>query len=305
MSNIPNIHFILPGGGVRGAFQAGFIYQMFTEYRKYFTIARIDGTSVGALNGYAAINNNVSKLRDIWLNIESLNDLFSSWSDSYLFPGYLSYYHGFYKGGLFSNDKLKTLVESSSSTDWSSIDKDYKDKYSCTVVNIGSGKCKYIMGCDENIINYITASASPWVVTNPVKIDGDMYSDGSLLETYPVKFIHKCKADITVIVGYDQEHFSFVSRDNGNILTYLANLIDISRFNSVNTCKLKEIIKDESVVALANPMTVLFTDFSKEAISDGFNSGMDFANTFFNTYIKSYSKANFETIMSNGTNPFE
>jgi predicted acylesterase/phospholipase RssA len=305
MSKKPNIHFILPAGGVRGAFQAGFLYQLFKKYKDHFLIARIDGTSVGALNGFAVINNKIDTLKNIWFNIESINDLFSSWSNSYIFSDYLSYYHGFYKGGLFSNEKLLNLIKDTSENTWNSFPDDYKDKYSCVAVNIGTAKSKYITGSNKHILDYITASASPWVISNPVKIEEQLYADGGLLETYPVDFIDKCDADITLILGYDQEHFSFISRENDNILTYLANLIDISRFNSVNTHKLKEIIKQDSVVALANPMTLLFTDFSKEAITDGFESGIDFANTFFNTYIKDYSDTNFKNMMTSDQNPFE
>ena len=47
----PKIHFILPGGGFRGAFQAGFMYNLFKQYEDTFEITRIDGTSAGALNG--------------------------------------------------------------------------------------------------------------------------------------------------------------------------------------------------------------------------------------------------------------
>ena len=305
MSEKPKIHIVLPAGGVRGAFQAGFLHQLFQEHNEYFSIARIDGTSVGALNGFAVINNKIDILKQIWFNIESINDLFSSWSNSYILPGYLSYYHGFYKGGLFSNEKLNKLIKDTSETTWDSLSEDSKNKYSCAVVNIGTAKSKYIKGADINIIDYVTASASPWVVSNPVKIDDQLYADGGLLETYPIEFIDKCDADITLILGYDQEHFNFISRENDNILTYLANLIDISRFNSINTHKLKEIIKQDSVVALANPMTVLFTEITKEAIKDGFESGVDFANTFFNTYIKDYSDTNFKNMMNSNKNPFE
>lgn len=61
MSYKPKIHFILPAGGVRGAFQAGFIYRLFSKYRDTFIMQRIDGSSVGALNGFAIINNNIEK----------------------------------------------------------------------------------------------------------------------------------------------------------------------------------------------------------------------------------------------------
>ena len=70
MSKKPSIHFILPGGGVRGAFQAGFLYQIFQEYKEHFLIARIDGTSEVALNGFSVINNKIDILKNIWFNIE-------------------------------------------------------------------------------------------------------------------------------------------------------------------------------------------------------------------------------------------
>ena len=44
MNKLPKIHFILPGGGVRGAFQAGFLYKLRKIYGDKFEIARIDGT---------------------------------------------------------------------------------------------------------------------------------------------------------------------------------------------------------------------------------------------------------------------
>ena len=50
-----SIHFILPGGGVKGCFQAGFLYKLFTDYSESFSIYRIDGTSVGSINGMATI----------------------------------------------------------------------------------------------------------------------------------------------------------------------------------------------------------------------------------------------------------
>ena len=59
----PKIHFILPGG-LRGAFQAGFMFNLFNLYNDHFEIARIDGTSVGALNGFAIINKKYENLKN-------------------------------------------------------------------------------------------------------------------------------------------------------------------------------------------------------------------------------------------------
>jgi len=285
MNNIPKIHFILPGGGVRGAFQAGFLYKLTKEYSDKFEIVRIDGTSVGSINGFAVMNNDIEKLRETWMNVTNVNDLFDNWSDTPVI-GYLSSaYYGYHNSGLFSNSKLKNIIKNTHDTGWEEKNKIEQDKYSCAVVNLENGKTKYVYGSDPNIIDYVTASASPWVISNPVDIDGEQYADGSLLETYPIKHVNKCNANLTVIVGYDQEHFKYVSGDNRNLLTYLANLIDISRFNSLNTHKLKELIDSGEVIGIANPMTMLFVHFDNEAIKEGFRTGEEFAESFYNTYI--------------------
>ena len=286
MNRLPKIHFILPGGGVRGAFQAGFLHRLFTKYNDYFEIARIDGTSVGSINGFAIMNKEYDFLKTTWLNTDSINDLFDNWSNTYVIGGLQSLYYGYYNSGLFSNEKVRRLIESTGSNNWNNCTDEYKDKYSCAVVNLNNAKTKYVYGTDPNIYDYITASASPWVISNPVSIDNTQYADGGLLETYPIQHIHNCDADITLVLGYDQEHFNYISGDNSNILTYLANLIDIARCNSLNTHKLKEIIDSGKVVAIANPMTLLFVDFNKEAIIDGFNKGEEFAESFFKTYLK-------------------
>ena len=47
------IHFILPGGGVRGSFQAGFLYQLYTNYSNLYLTYHVDGVSIGSINGLA------------------------------------------------------------------------------------------------------------------------------------------------------------------------------------------------------------------------------------------------------------
>ena len=167
-----------------------------------------------------------------------------------------------------------------------------EDGGSCAVVNIKTAQTEYIKGDDEKLLDYITASASPWIVTNPIKINDDLYTDGGLLETYPIKNINAVGADMTLILGYDQEHFAFESNNNSNMLEYLANLIDIARFNSVNTQIVRNFIKNkkEDLICLPNPMKVSFVDFNKETIAYGFKQGEEFADNFFKTYIENWKK---------------
>ena len=165
-----NIHFILPGGAVRGAFQAGFLYKLFSKYSSYFTIARIDGTSVGSINGIAIMNDKYDLLKEFWYSLNSINDIFDNWCNSFL-GNWISTYRGFYNNGLYSNKKLNNILISSLQESWNMKSTLYKDKFSCVVVNIDTAKSEYIYGSNKNIIDYVTASASPWIVTNPIKID--------------------------------------------------------------------------------------------------------------------------------------
>ncbi len=281
----PKIHFILPGGGVRGSFQAGFLYSLFTDYSDYFETIKIDGTSVGAINGISIASENYEELKKLWHNINSIEDLFDTWSNNSLFGTWISYYRGFFNNGLFNNNGIKNLLINNVLEKWKNKKIEEKKKFSCVAVNVNKANTLYIDGDDENIIDYITASASPWIISNPVKINNQLFTDGGLLETYPLKNVKKCNADLTVIVGYDQEHFNFIEADNSNLLEYLATLIDISRFNSNNTIKMREIISDENIIKLSNPMKVSFLEFNKENIQYGFLQGTEFAKSFFETYL--------------------
>lgn len=281
-----NLHFILPGGGVRGAFQAGFLYQLFTNYSNTFNVSRIDGTSVGSINGFAVMNKNYQILSDTWLKVNNINDMFQNWSDSLFFGKIKSMYRGFYNNGIFSNSKINSMLTSNFKTNWDSYQDEWKDRYSCAVVNLSAGKTEYVSGTNPKIIDYITASASPWIISNPMTINDITYSDGALLENYPIKYYGTCCADYTVIIGYDQDHFHYNSQNNNNLFEYLANLIDITRFNSHNTYITRELIEKPDVISIANPMNISMVDFNKEAIHDGFMIGTDFANTFYKTYLE-------------------
>ena len=292
--HLPKIHFILPGGGVRGAFQAGFLYRFFSQYRDKFEVVKIDGTSVGSMNGIAIASGQYEIIKDIWFSINNINDLFDNWTDSSLMGlgQYMSYYYGFFNNGLYSNRRVNNLLKQNIKEAWDNLDDNTKKIYSCAVVNIKTAQTEYIKGDDEKLLDYITASASPWIVTNPIKINDDLYTDGGLLETYPIKNINAVGADMTLILGYDQEHFAFESNNNSNMLEYLANLIDIARFNSVNTQIVRNFIKNkkEDLICLPNPMKVSFVDFNRETIAYGFKQGEEFADNFFKTYIENWKK---------------
>lgn len=279
------IHFILPGGGIRGSFQAGFLYTLFKNYEEYFVIQRIDGTSVGSVNGFATILGEIDALKNIWYNIHSINDFFGTWSDNPVIGRLLNLYRGFYNNGVYNNNRLKDLLHTNLDNCYKDISQEHLSKYSCVVTNMNNARIEYISGTHPKIFDYVTASAAPWIITNPLEIDDELYTDGCLLETYPLKYINDCMADLTVIVGFDQEHINFIKPNCDNMFTYLATLIDIARFNSTNNIETIKLIKESKCIPIVNTMKILITDFTNEDVIEGFNHGCDSAHQFAKTYL--------------------
>lgn len=61
----------LCGGGAKGAFQAGAIYAL---KEKGYKFDAISGTSIGAINGYYIYTENVNKLKEMWINIQTIGE---------------------------------------------------------------------------------------------------------------------------------------------------------------------------------------------------------------------------------------
>lgn len=309
------IHFILPGGGVKGSFQAGFLYELHKSANKYFTISGIDGTSVGALNGYALALGRIDDMYEIWNNITSINDVFENWSNlpylSNISSGYnlVNYY------GLYRNDRLKKLIDKVESkyleelkmyekitnnkidnkTDFEISNtkkgENLLSKFNCVVTSVREGTYKYINGCDKNIKDYITASASPWIVVNPLEIDSDLYTDGGLLHTFPIDNIENDNSDLVVLLGYDEIYGTTNGTEGNNALSYLGRIIDIVRLNHSNIHNIKKIIKsdNEKLVVIYNSVKINFLDFNPKRIQEGFQFGREEAKKFIDEYLTKLS----------------
>lgn len=64
-----NIGLCLCGGGAKGAYQAGVIKALYDRGINEFN--SISGTSIGAINGYFIYTNNVEKLEQMWIDLDS------------------------------------------------------------------------------------------------------------------------------------------------------------------------------------------------------------------------------------------
>ena len=110
-------------------------------------------------------------------------------------------------------------------------------KYNCAVMNINLGETEYINGGNKNIEKFVLASSSPWIISRPTLVEQSYYTDGALLETYPLKNVKDSKADYIVVVGYDPTHDHISNGIGENMLEYLAHLIDILRYKTSSKYK--------------------------------------------------------------------
>ena len=60
----------------------------------------------------------------------------------------------------------------------------------------------------------------------------------------------------------DFEFDKYKLSDINNLLEYLANLIDIARYNSQNTYKVKQLLLDPKIISIVNPMKLSFVNFN-------------------------------------------
>src|SRR3989338_6604300 len=272
-----SIHFILPGGGVKGCFQAGFLYRLWTVYQDRFTIDRIDGTSVGSLNGLALATHQLEKLKETWLSIRGMSDLFSPTSRWQL--GVLV--NGFYSRGIYDNANLLHKI----ATYEDLRDGSYPDlsKFNCVVMDIEEGRSYYINGSNTHIRDFVLASSSPWIITQPQVIEGHFYTDGGLLENFPIEYCEGSRADLQVIVGYDSVYENLRSDIGTNIFTYLQSLIDITR--RAHYHQVIQRIHQLGLIVIPYGVQTDFINFHPDVIRNGLMIGELAADDFASKYL--------------------
>jgi predicted acylesterase/phospholipase RssA len=255
------IQFILPGGGVNGCFQAGFLYRLFKDYKDYIEIERIDGISVGALNGICVFLEDIEMLKNVWFNIEERGDLFLDHEST-------SEY--WYKGCLYNNSGLKKTVETYSYF----VIPELMPKFNCVVQNLDTKNYEYKNGMDENIWDYIIASASPPIITQHSKIGNNFYADGCIGQIYPTDTICD-NVDMVVIIGYYET--------SGY---YLFNLFKMFKQSiSDNVQFAEKLIEEKKVIPVYNPCKNYLIDFRRSVIEEGFELGEKAAIEFFNNNV--------------------
>lgn len=255
------IHFILPGGGVNGAFQAGFLYRLMLDCSDYIEIDRIDGISVGALNGMCMLLEHPELIKNIWFSIEDRG---------YIFDSHPTNRAVWDNGSLYNSNGLREIVRIYKEY----ITQDNLQKYNCIVHNSNKNCHEYINGLDSNIWDFVVASASPPIISPYSKIRDDFYTDGGLDQVYPVDFISE-SSDMNIVIGYYEKNDYYMF----NLYRKMKKSIDD------NIKVVKNLLEEKKIIAISNPCSFNIIDFRREVIEDGFKCGEDAAIKFYTEYI--------------------
>jgi predicted acylesterase/phospholipase RssA len=259
-----HIHFILPGGGVNGAFQAGFIYRLMSDCRAYIEIDRIDGISVGALNGLGLLFEDPELLRNIWFSIEERADIFDSHPTNYDLWS---------KGSLYDSNGLRRIIDVYKNF----VKTDELSKYNCVVHNSNKNCPEYIDGTNSNLWDFVIASASPPFISPYSKIGEHFYTDGGIDQVYPIDYLNADAPNnqMRLVLGYYE-----------NNDYYMFNLYRKMKATlNANVLKAHELLKMGFIKTIANPCSFNIIDFRREIIDEGFKRGEEAAISFYMDYI--------------------
>ncbi len=221
---------VLSGGGNKGAFETGVIYQLITERRLDFDV--FSGTSVGALNAAFLAQGsdweeqaaNIEILKTKWLNISGNHDIY------YFSP--LNIVKLLFGGALYQPFGLKRFIESLISPERLAQGKTLL----IPTVSLDDGAL-YIADTRKpedrlQLNHFLLASASMPIYFPPVKIRGKYWVDGGLRDITPLNAVlGEFPTEIIVITTYPVNEklepvFPKFTKTN-HILAIIHRVIDI------------------------------------------------------------------------------
>jgi NTE family protein len=184
---------VLSGGGAKGAFQAGALEVLAGQDIQYESIA---GVSVGALNGVMVSAQRLPRLMEIWKTIRE-DEVYTKRSFFQLGLQFLLYRIGFRRApkSVYSNEPLKKLLQ-----------KEFRDiemKIPITIGRVNLETGTYISEIDPQSPDFaseVVASTAIPVLWEPVRVRNQLFVDGGIRNTTPLKEVVLDKPDRIIVI---------------------------------------------------------------------------------------------------------
>ncbi len=182
-----NVSLVFSGGGARGAYQIG-VWKALDELGLTTRVSSVYGTSVGAINGAAFLQNDLERALSIWRSIDYHKVFQDLPPGERLFSGanFAWVRQKLVDRGL-NVEPLKNLLRENLSEH--EIRKDSRD-FGMVVFDLTGKRPRYMRMSDipdGSLIDFIIASAS-FPLFKPHKIGDHVYTDGGVYDNRPIRF---------------------------------------------------------------------------------------------------------------------
>lgn len=187
------LRVLLPGGGVKGAFQLGFLTEVLAHTTPQeggatntYTIDAVYGTSVGALMAPLIANEDVATLKEVFDNIHTIADVVTYrhlLGVPITSPSLVAMYSLFQLGG-YQSIKLVETLESRLTPEQLQV-----AEQKCHVVAYDMLRDKERWFTGTELLQGVRCSSALWLAVPPVAYDDSFFSDGGVTEIYPIDYI--------------------------------------------------------------------------------------------------------------------
>ena len=183
-----NIGLVLSGGMAKGAYQIGAL-RAIKEFFKPSDFRYISSASIGALNSYIFLTQELDKGIEIWKGADEKNN--RKWVTAVLKNGFLQ-------------ESIKNIISK----------EEIKNIFYIPLVNLKKRKLSYIdVGKvpAEGIESYLRASVAMPIFNPGVLINGEYYYDGAIVDNIPIQPILKHSIDYVICIYFDDYNYTFES----------------------------------------------------------------------------------------------
>lgn len=235
---------VLSGGGAKGAYEIG-VYKALRNLNKKIDI--VTGTSIGAINGVFITQRDLRGALKLWKNIsfKTLYDEeeFPILENEKLSKVYLQYAKGFIHDGGLDVYKLKEVFDT-----YFKPRKFFSSEIDYGLVTYNFTKNKPVLKTknnltQDNIKDYVLASASCYPAFKPYLINDEMYIDGGYYDNLPINLAIELGA--TEIIAVDLRAIGLKKniKDKSINITYISPRNKLGSFLVFDKTQAKRSIK--------------------------------------------------------------
>lgn len=304
------VRIILPGSGVRAAFQMGFMKELLDS--KMFEVDKVYGCSAGALLAPLVVTNKVDLLVRDMEQFKTVEDLVEPWTYLPNIPGvknpFASIYNGLqrmlgpnsYVFQLFSIVHMyfdlglyKRLVLYDRIIGYlTNADKKIVEE-KCVVVayDIMERKETYFQGKD--VIPGIQASSALWMLVPPVKYKGKQYTDGGVTARYPFGKIDEHWDGLYIVVDALPPKMMPRQKPYTNVVNFVYELVQAVQqgFDEEKVVDAKTRLKNKLLMVYADELYMENgLDISEKKVMKAYDAGRIKFHDFLLEHISTFNR---------------